>query len=281
MRRVRAGIVQGILIEGEMRYLSTMITINNVTKTYGNQPSPAVDKLCLEIGEGQIFGFLGPNGAGKSTTIKMIVGILKQDSGTITVEGLDNVKDPVAVKSLIGFVPDEPNLYEKMTAVKYLNFVADIYGVSEAQRKERIEKYAKLFEIDRNLPDELSSFSHGMKQKIAVIAAILHDPKIIILDEPMVGLDPRSSFILKELLSKLAKEGKTVFFSTHVMEVAERLCDRIAIINKGKLVTQGTLEEIKAMKGEENATLEKLFLELTGSDDVLTEAAEEGREEEI
>ncbi|MBO4388672.1 MAG: ABC transporter ATP-binding protein [Spirochaetales bacterium] len=258
-----------------------MITINNVTKTYGNQPSPAVDKLCLEIGEGQIFGFLGPNGAGKSTTIKMIVGILKQDSGTITVEGLDNVKDPVAVKSLIGFVPDEPNLYEKMTAVKYLNFVADIYGVSEAQRKERIEKYAKLFEIDRNLPDELSSFSHGMKQKIAVIAAILHDPKIIILDEPMVGLDPRSSFILKELLSKLAKEGKTVFFSTHVMEVAERLCDRIAIINKGKLVTQGTLEEIKAMKGEENATLEKLFLELTGSDDVLTEAAEEGREEEI
>lgn len=281
MRRVRAGIVQGILIEGEMRYLSTMITINNVTKTYGNQPSPAVDKLCLEIGEGQIFGFLGPNGAGKSTTIKMIVGILKQDSGTITVEGLDNVKDPVAVKSLIGFVPDEPNLYEKMTAVKYLNFVADIYGVSEAQRKERIEKYARLFEIDRNLPDELSSFSHGMKQKIAVIAAILHDPKIIILDEPMVGLDPRSSFILKELLSKLAKEGKTVFFSTHVMEVAERLCDRIAIINKGKLVTQGTLEEIKAMKGEENATLEKLFLELTGSDDVLTEAAEEGREEEI
>lgn len=281
MRRVRAGTVQGILIEGEMRYLSTMITINNVTKTYGNQPSPAVDKLCLEIGEGQIVGFLGPNGAGKSTTIKMIVGILKQDSGTITVEGLDNVKDPVAVKSLIGFVPDEPNLYEKMTAVKYLNFVADIYGVSEAQRKERIEKYAKLFEIDRNLPDELSSFSHGMKQKIAVIAAILHDPKIIILDEPMVGLDPRSSFILKELLSKLAKEGKTVFFSTHVMEVAERLCDRIAIINKGKLVTQGTLEEIKAMKGEENATLEKLFLELTGSDDVLTEAAEEGREEEI
>ena len=281
MRRVRAGIVQGILLEGEMRYLSTMITINNVTKTYGNQPSPAVDKLCLEIGEGQIFGFLGPNGAGKSTTIKMIVGILKQDSGTITVEGLDNVKDPVAVKSLIGFVPDEPNLYEKMTAVKYLNFVADIYGVSEAQRKERIEKYARLFEIDRNLPDELSSFSHGMKQKIAVIAAILHDPKIIILDEPMVGLDPRSSFILKELLSKLAKEGKTVFFSTHVMEVAERLCDRIAIINKGKLVTQGTLEEIKAMKGEENATLEKLFLELTGSDDVLTEAAEEGREEEI
>ena len=246
-----------------------MIRITNVTKRYQADARPAVGNLSLEVEGGQIFGFLGPNGAGKSTTIKMIVGTLRQDEGKIEVDGFDNIKDPIELKRIIGFVPDEPNLYEKMKAIKYLNFIADIYGVSEADRKERIEKYSKLFEIDENLSDELSSFSHGMKQKIAIIAAILHDPKVIILDEPMVGLDPRSSFILKDLLSK---EGRTVFFSTHVMEVAEKLCDRIAIINKGSLVAVGTLSEIKAKKGEEGASLEKLFLELTDSEDVLQDA---------
>ncbi len=249
-----------------------MIRITNVTKRYQADARPAVGNLSLEVEGGQIFGFLGPNGAGKSTTIKMIVGILRQDEGRIEVEGFDNLDDAIGLKRIVGFVPDEPNLYEKMKAIKYLNFIADIYGVSEADRKERIEKYSKLFEIDENLSDELSSFSHGMKQKIAIIAAILHDPKVIILDEPMVGLDPRSSFILKDLLSKLCKEGRTVFFSTHVMEVAEKLCDRIAIINKGSLVAVGTLSEIKAKKGEEGASLEKLFLELTDSEDVLEDA---------
>lgn len=247
-----------------------MIKITNVTKSYSAGAKPAVQNLNLEIESGRIFGFLGPNGAGKSTTIKMIVGILKQDSGLIEVNGLDNIRNPVDIKRIIGYVPDEPNLYEKMTAIRYLNFIADIFGVSAEDRKERIEKYSKLFEIDGNLGDELSSFSHGMKQKIAVIAAVIHDPQVIILDEPMVGLDPRSSFLLKELLSKLCKENKTVFFSTHVMEVAEKLCDKIAIINKGNLVAQGTVAELRARQGEEGASLEKLFLELTDSEDVLS-----------
>ncbi|MDD2232664.1 MAG: ABC transporter ATP-binding protein [Sphaerochaetaceae bacterium] len=248
-----------------------MLKIANVTKSYSSGAEPAVKDLSLQVEGGQIFGFLGPNGAGKSTTIKMIVGILRQDSGTIEVNGLDNQADPVGIKRIIGYVPDEPNLYEKMTAVKYLNFIADVYGVSEELRKERIEKYSKLFEIDKNLGDELSSFSHGMKQKIAVISACIHDPQVIILDEPMVGLDPRSSFILKDLLAKLASENKIVFFSTHVMEVAEKICDRVAIINHGKLVAQGTIAELKARQGEEGASLEKLFLELTDSGDVLSE----------
>ncbi|NLY07283.1 MAG: ABC transporter ATP-binding protein [Spirochaetales bacterium] len=249
-----------------------MIKITGVSKSYSEGAKPAVSNLSLTVESGQIFGFLGPNGAGKSTTIKMIVGILRQDSGTIEVNGIDNMKNPVGIKKLIGFVPDEPNLYEKMTAIRYLNFIADIYGVSEGVRKERIERYSKLFEIDGNLGDELSSFSHGMKQKIAVIAACIHDPEVIILDEPMVGLDPRSSFIMKDLLSKLAKENKTVFFSTHVMEVAEKICDRVGIINHGELVAEGSVAELKARQGEAGASLEKLFLELTDSSDVLSES---------
>lgn len=248
-----------------------MIKLSNISKTYTKGAKPAVDKLNLEVKDSEIFGFLGPNGAGKSTTIKMIVGILKQDDGVIEVNGIDNLKNPIELKKIIGYVPDEPNLYEKMTAIRYLNFIADIYKVNSEDRKQRIEKYAKLFEIEGNLNDELSSFSHGMRQKIAVIAACVHEPQVIILDEPMVGLDPRSSFILKEILQKLCKENKTVFFSTHVMEVAEKLCDRIAIINKGQIVATGTLDELKALKGEQNASLEKLFLELTGSEDVLNE----------
>jgi len=240
-----------------------MITIHAATKRYRQDKPPAVDNLSLEVQQGEIFGFLGPNGAGKSTTIKMLVGLLRQDSGGITVNGYDNINELLSVKKSIGYVPDEPMFYEKMTALRYLNFIADLFNIPTEVRAQRIDYWTKRFSLDSNLQDPISSYSHGMKQKLGVIAALIHEPKLLILDEPMVGLDPRSSFILKEVMREFCTKGGTVFFSTHVMDVAERLCDRVGIINKGKLITCGTFAQLRNSKGDQGATLEKLFLELT------------------
>ncbi len=244
------------------------ISFSGVTKCYGKGKAPAVDHLDLQVRSGEIFGFLGPNGAGKSTTIKMLVGMLRQDSGVVTVGPFDNLASPTDLKKLLGYVPDEPLFYERMTGLRHINFICDLYGVPGDARESRTLKLAKLFELTDALRDPISSYSHGMKQKLAVIAALVHDPQVLVLDEPMVGLDPRSSFILKDVMREFCKTGRTVFFSTHVMEVAERLCDRVGIIAKGRLLFNGTLEELKALNGESDATLEELFLRLTGQGDV-------------
>ena len=237
-----------------------MIKIENVSKTFGTKK--AVNNLNLNINSGEIFGFLGPNGAGKSTTIKMIVGMLKQDTGKITIDGIDTLENPIESKRKFAYVPDNPDIYDTMTGRGYLNFIADVFEMEESLRVKKIMEYSDIFEMTGNLDTLISSYSHGMKQKIVLIGALIHEPELLILDEPMVGLDAKSSFRLKNIMRERADEGKTVFFSTHVMEVAEKLCDRIAIINKGELIARGTLEEIKE-KAHESGSLEKIFLELT------------------
>lgn len=237
-----------------------MIKIENVSKTFGVKK--AVDKLNLEIGSGQIYGFLGPNGAGKSTTIKMIVGMLKQDTGKISIDKIDTLENPIESKKKFAFVPDSPEIYDTMSGRQYLNFIADVFEMDIKTRVENIKKYSEIFEMESNLDTLISAYSHGMKQKIVLIGALIHDPELLILDEPMVGLDAKSSFRLKNIMRERADAGKTVFFSTHVMEVAEKVCDRIAIINKGVLIAEGSLDEIKE-KAHESGSLEKIFLELT------------------
>ncbi len=238
-----------------------MITINHVSKSYV-KGKKSVDNLNLEIKNGEIFGFLGPNGAGKTTTIKMITGILKPDEGEILLDGKNIEKQPVDAKKTIGFVPDSPDMFLRLTGIEYLNFIADMYEVPLEDRKERIEKLAKRFEIENDLGSSMQSYSHGMRQKIIVISMLLHQPKNWILDEPMTGLDPKSSFQLKELMREHAKKNNTVFFSTHVLEVAEKLCDRVGIIHKGNLIFVGTYEELKS-EVKEGSSLEEMFLELT------------------
>lgn len=238
-----------------------MITINHVSKSYVKWKK-SVDNLNLEIKNGEIFGFLGPNGAGKTTTIKMITGILKPDEGEILLDGKNIEKQPVDAKKTIGFVPDSPDMFLRLTGIEYLNFIADMYEVPLEDRKERIEKLAKRFEIENDLGSSMQSYSHGMRQKIIVISMLLHRPKNWILDEPMTGLDPKSSFQLKELMREHAKKNNTVFFSTHVLEVAEKLCDRVGIIHKGNLIFVGTYEELKS-EVKEGSSLEEMFLELT------------------
>ena len=237
-----------------------MIELKGVVKSFGEKR--AVDDLDLTVEDGEIFGFIGPNGAGKTTTIKMIVGILEADGGEIKVGGIRLQEDPLGVKRMISYVPDNPFIYEKMTGYQYLNFLGDVYGLDKESRNMSIARYAQAFEIEENLKDYISGYSHGMQQKIALIGALLHEPEVLILDEPMVGLDPKSAFTLKELMKEGCQKGKTVFFSTHIMEVAEKLCHRIAIINHGKIVAVGTLEEIKS-KFKEDGSLEEIFLELT------------------
>lgn len=237
-----------------------MITLENVTKRYGEKT--AVDAVDIDVHAGEIFGFLGPNGAGKTTAIKMIVGLLRPDEGKITLDGIDVLRDPLEAKRHLSYVPDNPEIYNKMTGQQYLHFLASVYGITKEERDRRIQKYADAFEMTDSLPDFISAYSHGMQQKICLIGALLHEPDVFILDEPMVGLDPKSSFRLKELMRERCDAGKSVFFSTHVMEVAEKLCDRIAIINKGKIIAVGTLEEIRAQAKDEGS-LEKIFLELT------------------
>lgn len=238
-----------------------MIELRNVSKSYNRGRVRAVDGLNLTVNPGDIFGFLGPNGAGKTTTIKMIVGILSHDTGSIMVDGIDIDKNPVAAKAHIGFVPDNHPLYDKLTGIEYLNFIADVYKVPLDVRKKRIEHYLEMFELKDAVGDLVQSYSHGMKQKLMVIGALLHDPPVWILDEPMVGLDPRASFQLKELMGQHCKDGRTVFFSTHILEVAENLCDKIAIISRGKIIACGTMDEIKEQ--HEKESLEKIFLEMT------------------
>ena len=232
-----------------------MLRIENLTKTYGNQK--AVDNLSLHIRRGEIYGFIGHNGAGKTTTLKSVVGILGFDEGEIYIDGKSIKNSPVECKRMIAYIPDNPDLYDFMSGIKYLNFVADIFGVSADERQESIRKYADAFELTKDLAQPISSYSHGMKQKLAVIAAWLHSPKLIIMDEPFVGLDPKAAHILKEMMHEHCAHGGAIFFSTHVLEVAEKLCDKVAIIKQGKLIKSGTMEEVR---GDES--LEEVFLEL-------------------
>jgi ABC-2 type transport system ATP-binding protein len=239
-----------------------MIEITGVSKSYNRGLIKAVDDVSLTINNGEIFGFLGPNGAGKTTLLKMITGILNPDQGTIKINGQDIAAEPLAAKMEFGFVPDDPNIFGRLTGIEYLNFMADIYRVPTAIRLPRMQELLQRFDMAAAVGDRMQSYSHGMKQKIVVIAALLHNPPVWILDEPMTGLDPRSAFDLKEMMREHADAGKTVFFSTHVLDVAEKICDRLAIINKGKLIFTGSMEEIHA-HAQQNQTLENLFLELT------------------
>lgn len=241
-----------------------MIEIVNVSKSY-NGTAFAVKDLSLTIPSGEIFGFLGPNGAGKSTTIKMITGIHSIESGSISVNGKDITKEPLAAKRLFGYVPDSPDMFLRLKGIEYLNFMADMYEVPNNVRQERIQTLAERFDLYNALSDQIQSYSHGMRQKIIIIGVLLHDPDVWILDEPMTGLDPKSAFTLKQMMREHADKGKTVFFSTHVLEVAEKLCDRVAIINKGNLQFQGNLEEIRN-HFKENESLEKIFLEMTNNE---------------
>ncbi|HAE61109.1 MAG TPA: 3-dehydroquinate dehydratase [Eubacteriaceae bacterium] len=239
-----------------------MLKIKGLSKSYGSGKIKAVDNIEFEVKPGEIFGFLGPNGAGKTTTIKMIVGLLRPDQGEVYINGINNQTNPMDAKRQFSYVPDNHEVFEKLKGIEYLNFMGDVYGVEKDKRKEEIEKYLKLFEMEKAVNDPISSYSHGMKQKIVLIGSLLHDPMVFILDEPMVGLDPKSSYNLKELMKQRCAEGKSVFFSTHVLEVAEKLCDRIAIINKGKIIAQGTMEQLKG-DAKDKESLEKIFLELT------------------
>lgn len=238
-----------------------MIDIKNVTKIFGKD-FKAVSDLNLTIKDGEIFGFLGPNGAGKTTTIKMITGITQISDGDIFVDGFSISKEHLSAKTHIGFVPDDPNVLLRLTGYEYLNFIASVYGINKVIAKERIDKYAKMFDLEGDLSDKIQSFSHGMRQKLLVIGVLIHQPQNLILDEPMTGLDPKSAFNLKQLMREYASEGHTVLFSTHVLEVAEKICDRIGVINKGKLIFVGTMEELRAQTSSE-LSLEQLFLELT------------------
>ena len=239
-----------------------MLKLQNISKTYSKGSIKAVDNVKLDIKAGEIFGFLGPNGAGKTTTLKMIVGLLKPDSGKIFIDGIDAWENPIEAKKQISYVPDTPEIYDKLKGIEYLNFIADMYEIPKDIRQKRMEKYLEMFNLEDAVGDIIGSFSHGMKQKLVLISALIHEPKVFILDEPMVGLDPKSSFQLKEIMRQRCDEGKTVFFSTHVLEVAEKLCDRIAIINKGKIIALGTMDELRS-HAEERESLENIFLELT------------------
>ncbi|MGI5850174.1 MAG: ABC transporter ATP-binding protein [Christensenellales bacterium] len=236
-----------------------MVELIGVSKTYAGRIK-AVDNVSLNIESGCIYGFLGPNGAGKTTTIKLITGIIKPDSGRIIVDGNDTEKDSLQSKKIIGFVPDDPNVFLRLKGIEYLSFMADIYDVGSKERTAIIDELAKRFEMSKALGDKIQSYSHGMRQKIVIMGALLHKPSVWILDEPMTGLDPKSSFELKSMMRQHADEGKTVFFSTHVLEVAEKVCDKVAIINDGQILYAGKMRD---MKKSSDTSLEKVFLEMT------------------
>ena len=233
-----------------------MIEIKNFSKSYYGKKK-AVNNISFDVNDGQIFAFIGHNGAGKTTTIKAIVGILDFEEGEILINGKSIKNNPIECKMDMAYVPDNPDLYENMKAIDFINFICDMYNISNEERIKNIEKYSKMLEIEKNLGDDISSLSHGMKQKIALISALSHNPKVLIMDEPFVGLDPKAVFDMKELMKKMAKEGKTIFFSTHILDVAEKLCDEVAIIKNGKIVKTGKMKNIKGDK-----SLEKVFLEL-------------------
>lgn len=241
-----------------------MIEIKNVSKSY-KKGKKVIDNINIEIRDGEIFGFLGPNGAGKTTTIKMITGILDIDEGDILIDGNSIKTNPLEAKKRFGLVPDNPDIFIKLKGIEYLNFIADIYKISEEERIEKIKNLSKQFEMENVLNNKIQSYSHGMRQKIVIMGTLLHNPQNLILDEPMTGLDPRSAFDLKRIMREHTKQNKSVFFSTHILEVAERLCDRVGIINRGKLVFIGTYEEMKR-EFNKKASLEELFMEITDND---------------
>lgn len=232
-----------------------MLKITHFTKRYGNKV--AVDDLSLEIKDGELYGFIGHNGAGKTTTLKAITGILNFEKGQIEIDGISIKENPMECKRRIAYIPDNPDLYDFMSGIKYLNFIGDVFGVSPTDRQERIQRYADAFELTDDLAQPINSYSHGMKQKLAIISAWIHNPKLVIMDEPFVGLDPKASHILKGMMRELCDQGGSIFFSTHVLEVAEKLCDKVAIIKEGKLIKSGTMEEVKG-----DSSLETVFLEL-------------------
>ena len=234
-----------------------MLRIEHLTKTYGEKK--AVDDLSIHILPGEIYGFIGHNGAGKTTTIKACCGILGFDAGEILVDGVSVRENPLECKRRLAYIPDNPDLYEFLSGIKYLNFIADVFGVTQADREARIKKYAGTFDLTGDLAQPISSYSHGMKQKLAVISALLHEPKLIIMDEPFVGLDPTAAYQLKSIMREHCQRGGAIFFSTHVLEVAEKLCDKVAIIKNGRLITSGTMEEVRG-----DQSLEDVFLELEG-----------------
>ena len=240
-----------------------MLNLVNVSKTYGNNTVKAVDNVSLEVKSGQILGFIGPNGAGKTTAIKMITGILKPDSGEITVNGHNIGEEPLAAKQSFGYVPDSPDMFLRLKGLEYLNFMGDMYEVDANTRQEKISTMGEIFEMTGALSSRIQSYSHGMRQKIIIMGALMHNPAVWILDEPLTGLDPRSSFQLKEMMRQHADAGNCVFFSTHMLEVAEKLCDKIALINKGKIVFLGELEEIKDQYNQ--LSLEEIFMEVTSN----------------
>ena len=232
-----------------------MLEINGLSKSYGSHK--AVDNLSMRIANGEIHGFIGHNGAGKTTTLRSIAGIMQFEEGTITIDGHSIKDEPLVCKKIMAYIPDNPDLYEFMSGIQYLNFIADIFGVDVSTRDERIHRYTDLFEITNVLDDAISSYSHGMKQKLAIVSAWIHEPKLILMDEPFVGLDPKASHILKQMMREFCDQGNAILFSTHVLEVAEKLCDRVAIIKDGKLIRSGTMEEVKG-----DSSLESVFLEL-------------------
>lgn len=240
-----------------------MLSTRLLTKRYGSLT--AVEDLDLEVGAGELFGFLGPNGAGKTTTIKMLVGLLRPTSGSARVAGVDIMAEPEQAKARIGYVPDAATLYDKLSAREFLEFSGDLYHVERRLRDRRIETLLKLFDLLERGNDFLSGYSRGMRQKVSLAAALLHDPQVLFLDEPTVGLDPQSARQMKDILQDFCKEGKTVFMSTHILEIAERMCTRLAIINRGRLVAMGSLQELRHMVGQDGQSLEQIFLELTGS----------------
>ena len=234
-----------------------MLDIQHLTKTYGEKK--AVDDLSLHIAPGEIYGFIGHNGAGKTTTLKSVVGILQFDQGEITIDGRSIKADPLGCKREMAYIPDNPDLYDYMTGIKYLNFIADVFGVDAQTRQARIRTYADAFELTGDLAQPIAAYSHGMKQKLAIIAAWLHEPQLILMDEPFVGLDPKAAHLLKGMMREICDRGGAIFFSTHVLEVAEKLCDKVAIIKQGRLIASGTMDEVKG-----DQSLEAVFLELEG-----------------
>ena len=237
-----------------------MLSISHLTKIYGDKK--AVDDLSLHIAPGEIYGFIGHNGAGKTTTLKSVVGILDFDQGEITIGGKSIKSDPLGCKKQIAYIPDNPDLYDFMPGIGYLNFIADVFGVTKKDREEKILRYADMFEITKSLNQSIAAYSHGMKQKLAIISALIHDPKLVIMDEPFVGLDPKASHLLKGIMRGICDDGGAIFFSTHVLEVAEKLCDKVAIIKQGKLIRSGTMEEVRG-----DDSLEDVFLELEDNTD--------------
>ena len=239
---------------------NAMLEIRNYSKSYGGGKK-AVDDVSLSVMGGDIFGFIGHNGAGKSTTIRAVVGVLDFTEGEITIDGHSVKHEPIACKRVTAYIPDNPDLYENLTGIQYLNFIADVFGIGAAEREARIKKYADLFEITDALGDLIGSYSHGMKQKAAIISALIHEPKLLVLDEPFVGLDPKATFTLKEIMREMCQKGTAIFFSTHVLDVAEKLCNKVAIIKHGRIIASGTMEELT-----EGHSLEEAFLEADGNE---------------